>query len=511
VGDGPQDYLFLFVAGNLQGGNNFGGNRLQLFFDSGIAGGVNQIPAGLPPIDGLGGSTGLKFDAGFNATHYASIGLGYNESLGAFQARAAFAKLAAPASGGIIGAGPSLTAIVGAGSACPPDQAIAVGSEIDAVYSYVDNSSRTLWLMITGNIKPDEFIQLFFDVNGNPAGDEGQNRLNGAATFGGGRTRNVAIGIADGGFGSINRMGDDGTGALQFDAGFYADYYLNTHVENVNRQVIDAAVLRTVGRFETGAPDYAGLDFGAYQGKDIPNEINFDGTNFDNLGVGQILYPNGIGLQSGTIPDVYAAFAPREAYRVLKGFRDNHAGAFPASVAEWTDWLGFTNSGNPQAPASLRPRGGLIRSRLDNSNIAGVTSSPGPDGSTATKGFELAISLEELGWDPHSRIRVAGFLIRSGFSQIGNQVLGDPAGMSDLGEPRAVNFSAIGGNQYVVVGSCLADYNGVNNVDLLDIFAFLSDWFANVPKADVNAQGGVELLDIFYFLGLWFEGPCRGG
>jgi hypothetical protein len=53
---------------------------------------------------------------------------------------------------------------------------------------------------------------------------------------------------------------------------------------------------------------------------------------------------------------------------------------------------------------------------------------------------------------------------------------------------------------------CPANYNGTNGVDLLDIFAFLNDWFTQRPKADFNHQNGVELLDIFAFLNAWFAG-----
>jgi hypothetical protein len=55
---------------------------------------------------------------------------------------------------------------------------------------------------------------------------------------------------------------------------------------------------------------------------------------------------------------------------------------------------------------------------------------------------------------------------------------------------------------------CKADYNKQGGVELLDIFAFLTDWFANVPYADFNGQSGVDLLDIFAFLTAWFAGGC---
>lgn len=54
--------------------------------------------------------------------------------------------------------------------------------------------------------------------------------------------------------------------------------------------------------------------------------------------------------------------------------------------------------------------------------------------------------------------------------------------------------------------ACPADHNGLNGVDLLDIFAYLSDWFAQNPRADFNHMNGVDLLDIFAFLQAWFAG-----
>lgn len=46
------------------------------------------------------------------------------------------------------------------------------------------------------------------------------------------------------------------------------------------------------------------------------------------------------------------------------------------------------------------------------------------------------------------------------------------------------------------------DWNCSGAKDLLDIFAFLGDWFAG--NADFNSNGQTELLDIFSFLEAWF-------
>jgi hypothetical protein len=53
---------------------------------------------------------------------------------------------------------------------------------------------------------------------------------------------------------------------------------------------------------------------------------------------------------------------------------------------------------------------------------------------------------------------------------------------------------------------CKADYNKISGVDLIDIFAFLEDWFNTVPYTDFDGQNGVDLIDIFAFLEAWFAG-----
>jgi hypothetical protein len=46
----------------------------------------------------------------------------------------------------------------------------------------------------------------------------------------------------------------------------------------------------------------------------------------------------------------------------------------------------------------------------------------------------------------------------------------------------------------------------VNGVGLPDVFAFLTEWFAQSPRSDYNGVNGVEILDIFDFLTAWFVG-----
>jgi uncharacterized repeat protein (TIGR01451 family) len=54
---------------------------------------------------------------------------------------------------------------------------------------------------------------------------------------------------------------------------------------------------------------------------------------------------------------------------------------------------------------------------------------------------------------------------------------------------------------------CPGDYNRDGVTAVPDIFAFLSDWFAGVPKADMNCSGTLDVPDIFEFLTAWFT-PC---
>ena len=55
-------------------------------------------------------------------------------------------------------------------------------------------------------------------------------------------------------------------------------------------------------------------------------------------------------------------------------------------------------------------------------------------------------------------------------------------------------------------GSCPADFDGNGTVDVPDIFAFLSAWFAGDASADVDGTPGIGVPDIFAFLSLWFAG-----
>lgn len=58
----------------------------------------------------------------------------------------------------------------------------------------------------------------------------------------------------------------------------------------------------------------------------------------------------------------------------------------------------------------------------------------------------------------------------------------------------------------VLPAPCPADFDGNGEVEVPDIFAFLSAWFAMDPGADIDGVPGIGVPDIFFFLSLWFAG-----
>jgi uncharacterized membrane protein len=84
----------------------------------------------------------------------------------------------------------------------------------------------------------------------------------------------------------------------------------------------------------------------------------------------------------------------------------------------------------------------------------------------------------------------------TGISNDGTVIVGNAVGAT--GNPFAYALK--------VRPYCVGDHNDQGGVELLDIFAFLTDWFNGDLKADANANGAADLLDIFFFLQHWFEG-----
>ncbi len=95
-----------------------------------------------------------------------------------------------------------------------------------------------------------------------------------------------------------------------------------------------------------------------------------------------------------------------------------------------------------------------VRGTINNSNIAGV------DGGTGTfdpnvadlvaTGIEIAIPLAQIG-NPTGPIKVNSFVFSDGYDFLSNQVLGGIGGGDNLADPRLVNFSTIGDDQFFTV------------------------------------------------------------
>jgi hypothetical protein len=99
----------------------------------------------------------------------------------------------------------------------------------------------------------------------------------------------------------------------------------------------------------------------------------------------------------------------------------------------------------------------------DQSNIGGVGAfgagtfdfpAPDSDPAAVATGFEVAIDLDELGWDGSSPIRLAGWVANGGHNIISNQVIGGlPAATGNIGDATVADFNTIAGNQFVTIPS----------------------------------------------------------
>ncbi|MEL7531141.1 MAG: T9SS type A sorting domain-containing protein [Bacteroidota bacterium] len=90
--------------------------------------------------------------------------------------------------------------------------------------------------------------------------------------------------------------------------------------------------------------------------------------------------------------------------------------------------------------------GGTIA--IDNSNVMGVSDMMLGNPAAVNTGIEWSIPLSEIG-NPMGLIRITAFVNGGGHDFLSNQVLcGIGNGQANLGEPRNVDFSNIGGDQY---------------------------------------------------------------
>lgn len=523
--------LYMFFTGNLESNHN----TLEVFFDTGSAQGQNRLRGDNPPAGGDsmhlnrmgddGSGNGLTFDTGFNASYW--VGLNCGDS--PFQIYVDYAHLSnndgsgggtsfycgssGAASNGVLTGGtagaPAILAtinnsnVLGVPAFCPPpagNQNVSNGSELDALYSYVDKTNRRLYLLTTGNVRTDySKYNMFIDVGGfmTPGGVEhGQNRL---------RNDNSSFD-----FGHLNGMGGDGVSpvGLKFDADFSPTYFIDyTNGDNVNNYS-HATVLRTNGRATVCD---AIVDYGMFDGG--PKLVaGGNGQLYDVIKYNGLQgYPGGttepfIGIQEqdGTRTELEGNFAPYAGHNFMVEYIVAPCGG-----------------GNTNAP---KPAAGIILMRMDQSNLAGVTSANGgapfteDDVIAVNTGLEWSIDLAELGYDGTSDIKLAGFIETSG--NVSNQVLGDlPASYgntpgANVGVPNQVDFSNIAGRQWVrVFQSCPADLNGDGVVEDADFVIFANKYDILIADfrydvGDLNGDGYVDDSDFVLFVAAYNDLIC---
>ena len=505
-------YLLICVTGNLE--VNY--NRMIIWIDTGAAGGQNTILAANPGADSLSNATNMTFANGFAANYYVCLRAG-PENNPPVTLYADFAQLSnggVGGGGGYLGGQTPPTPVVGTGSSCPPDQAISVGSELDGIYSYLDRGARKLYIFASGDLAQNQYFHFFFDANGNPAGNKGQNVLGRSGTDNTTLVPNTVIGIPN----HLVTMGADSTDAgLTFPTGFYADFWCASHFEDTNRMALDSAVIRNGGLLFDPTNTYP-LDYGAYSAQvqsATPPIIEYDGSSVSG---GPTAAAPGIVLQDTTQANLYSAFGPRASATALNAFLATLPGGVTDpnnTLANWETFLGYTAPVPPATVGTItRIPSGLLQGSYSNLNVAGVTDTSGANAASAQYGVELAVATSEIGWNAlRSNIKLVAFLADDGAAlggpiTISNQVTGGSGQTASLGNAKSVNFQTIPGNHVITVAYCLADFNQSGAVTVQDIFDFLSAWFAHNPAADVNGSGSVTVQDIFDFLGAWFGGNC---
>ncbi|MDX2147784.1 MAG: hypothetical protein SFZ23_09710 [Planctomycetota bacterium] len=475
--------LYLFVAGNLEA--NF--NKLQLFFDT-IAGGQNRLVLGnnaidnaLPRLSDDGSGNGLTFDTGFEADFYLNVA-GGDVGGGAYGSFLHFAELPTGGAGNGFflgsndGVGPALSGgdvgapavqfsidnsnIQGVNGTPPvslPSADDSVGSEISNFAARV--ADDTLYLFFGGNLQTNyNKLVIFVDV-GNTAGpngaDPGQNILRGD---------NVDID-----FNGLNRLGTDlndptNLPGLTFDSDFSADQYIAMANGNSNPVSVfmNAATLRADGPIKLGGTFNA--DYGSYDGGEkpaTPPHVLFDGPQFDTPG--------------GNV-NIYSQYAPRSSY------------------------LAF-----PNTPAAQQ-----IVGAVNNSNVDGVTDTAADPiaARIVSTGMEFGIALSELGYQS-GPIKVAAFIASDNYGFLSNQILGAPAGLNNLGEPRTLNFNNVEGLQYILVRNCPGDFNNDGQVDFFDYLDFSNAFSVEDPSADFNNDGQVDFFDFLDYAAAFSDESCQ--
>ena len=148
-----------------------------------------------------------------------------------------------------------------------------------------------------------------------------------------------------------------------------------------------------------------------------------------------------------------------------------------------------------------------IQCAVDNSNVAGVIGGSGlDDGSGVFTGVEVSIPLSILEGYDGGDIKVFTAINSSDHGFMSNQILGGIGGGDNLGEPRAVDFALIDGDQFVVVSAgvtaCPGDLDGNGAVDGADLTILLGNWGGD-GTGDLDGSGSIDGADLTILLGNW--------
>lgn len=261
-------------------------------------------------------------------------------------------------------------------------------------------------------------------------------------------------------------------------------------------------------------------------------DVDFNGLNrLGDDGSG-----NGMTFDVGHEPDMWIT--------ITCGVNGDGAMEFFASYGELrTDGGGnggYLGMGGAGADGALVSAKGMSIA-IDNSNIGGVGGGIGIDcGSDGNvqgeTGIEIAVPLYLFDWDGEGiQIDSAGvcaMINASGHDFVSNQVLGGIFSGDNLGEPRAIDFNAIPGNQYFSTGDsakpcpsvlgtcCVTSGDAVSCLTVpADVCAFYGGEYGGdgtscedadpceAPpsgcESDVNDDGRVDVADLLKVIAEW--------
>ncbi len=179
-------------------------------------------------------------------------------------------------------------------------------------------------------------------------------------------------------------------------------------------------------------------------------------------------------------------------------------------------WLNWRDAGSPAGAQGARIGAAFLSGFVWGESIGWVNLG---DGSPAngthyanTDGADCGVNIDAatgdlfgLAWG--EAVGWINFDTRAALAPFGQQTRWDSAAQRLRGYAWGENVGWINldDDEHFVAVGCAADYNGDGVRDVPDIFAFLTDWFAGVPRA-VNFGGTPGVPAIFAFLSAWFAG-----